>query len=140
MSIAKKIYLIDDDEDDRMLLREAMQTVFGNITVCEFDGAFTFYQQMQKLPLKSEDSLILLDMNMPKMDGLELLRELRSDHAYSHILVVIISTTVNQMIVRETRELGVEAYLSKPVSQNELTAVAETIRDCYQQHFGKAGN
>jgi CheY-like chemotaxis protein len=140
MSIAKKIYLIDDDEDDRMLLREAMQTVFNDITVCEFDGAFTFYHQMAKLPLKSEDSLILLDMNMPKMDGLELLRELRSDHAYSHIPVVIISTTVNQMIVRETRELGVEAYLSKPVSQNELTAVAETIRDCYLQHFGKTGN
>jgi CheY-like chemotaxis protein len=140
MSIPKKIYLIDDDEDDRMLLREAMQTVLDDITVCEFDGAFTFYHQMQNLPLKSEDSLILLDMNMPKMDGLELLRELRSDHTYSHIPVVIISTTVNQMIVRETRDLGVEAYLSKPVSQNELTAVAETIRDCYQQHFGKTGS
>lgn len=131
------IYLIDDDEDDRMLLGEAIGTVMQDAVILEFENAYEFYLQMEVLPLSTGHSLILLDINMPKMDGMELLRILRQHPTYEHIPVAIISTTVNQMLVRETRELGIEAYLAKPESAKGLSALADAILEIARKNVGR---
>jgi CheY-like chemotaxis protein len=127
MQTQTTVYLIDDDEDDRILLGEAIGAVMEDAVILEFENAYEFYLQMETLSLKTRHSLILLDMNMPKMDGMELLRILRRHPTYGHIPVAIISTTVNQMLVRETRELGIEAYLAKPESAKGLSVLADTV-------------
>ena len=126
------VYLIDDDEDDRTMIREAIESVIETASIAEFENGYDFYLQMEALPLKTSHSMILLDMNMPKMDGMELLRILRQHSSYSHIPVAIISTTVNQMLVRETRELGIEAYLTKPESVRSFRAGRYRSSDCYE--------
>ena len=129
MSQARTILILaDDDPDDRLLTREAFEEA-------GFAGTFQFVEDGQQLLDfldHSRDSLpgvILLDLNMPRMNGYEALSELKTDAALRRIPIIVLTTSnANEDILR-SYDLGVNSYITKPASFGELTEVAKRVID-----------
>jgi signal transduction histidine kinase/ActR/RegA family two-component response regulator len=80
--------------------------------------------------------LILLDMHLPDIDGLELLRHLKADPATAHIPVVVVSADALAKETQEALEAGADRYLTKPVSVSELLAVVDGLLGAVSTRFG----
>ena len=124
---ALNILLVDDDEIDVMTVRRAFSK--ANIT----NKLFVATDGIEALKLLRSESipatrrLILLDLNMPRMSGIEVLREIRGDPAL-HALTVIVLTTSNEDRDRvEAYRLNVAGYLLKPVTFQAFAEVMATL-------------
>ena len=122
--------MADDDADDRMLAQSAFEE--NNITnPLHFveNGAelMDYLRKSGKYASNTEEQpgLILLDLNMPKMDGREALREIKSDNALKHIPVVILTTSKAETDIYKCYNLGANCFITKPVSFENLL---ETVR------------
>jgi CheY-like chemotaxis protein len=124
MNEYKPILLVDDDEEDRMLIQEAFDEIgAGNAVHFEQNGeeAIAYLEDNPSaLPC-----LIILDLNMPKMNGTQTLRFLKSNERYKDITVIIYSTSVNPLEREACLELGAHSYVIKPtLYQESLETVA----------------
>lgn len=130
-----RILMADDDEDDRLLMQEAMDEVkLGNKIDFVEDGEelMQFLRREGKYKtLKGElmPGLILIDLNMPKKDGRQALKEIKSDPLLKRIPVSILTTSKAEEDVIRTYDLGVNSFLTKPVSFESLVAVMRTVTD-----------
>jgi len=131
-----KIFLVDDDEDDRMFTRQALESVTSQIEITELsDGT-------QLLALLKEDNLnqptlVLMDMNMPRLNGLEALSVLRSTPEYRHIPVVMFSTTTLASAVEKAYALGVNAYIVKPIHFDDYMRMAHAVNLCFLNQYSE---
>ncbi|MDZ7899364.1 MAG: response regulator [Arcicella sp.] len=130
---APLILIADDDEDDRMFTREAFdenfeknETRFVNdgVELMDYLKRRNKYADPQSSP---RPSIILLDLNMPKMDGREALREIKSDPDLRIIPVVILTTSKAEQDILKTYDMGVNCFITKPVSFTAFIEVARTI-------------
>lgn len=133
MKSAKTIYLVDDDEDDRMLIREAIENVVEEVAIIEVTDGKKLLELI--VDHTSQDQygqiLILMDMNMPRMSGLESLAFIRSDPNTQHIPVVMISTTSNKELIAKAYEQGINAFITKPVTIKDYDDLAEAVNVCF---------
>uniref|UniRef100_UPI0040480E6E response regulator n=1 Tax=Mariniflexile sp. TaxID=1979402 RepID=UPI0040480E6E len=88
------IYLADDDNEDRMLFKEALDEIDLDVYIEDFDNGVTLMDQL----LKAENlpDAIYLDLNMPLMNGEECLNDIRNEPKLSHIQIIIYSTYVDE--------------------------------------------
>ncbi len=123
------ILLADDDADDRMLTRDALaESRLANDLRFVQDGEELMeylkrrgrYADMGDSP---RPGLILLDLNMPRKDGREALREIKSDPSLRHIPVVVLTTSKAEEDIYRTYDLGVNSFITKPVTFDGLVAV-----------------
>ena len=126
------IIMADDDADDRLLtqsafeenlIRNPMYFVENGQELLDFlqrKGKYT--TQQHRLP-----SLILLDLNMPKMDGREALREIKSDPNLKKIPVLILTTSKSEKDISESYALGASCFISKPSNFEGLLKVVNNI-------------
>jgi CheY-like chemotaxis protein len=127
------ILIADDDEDDRLFTKEAFDENFkGKDIRFVIDGVdlMDYLRRKNKYvdPLTSpRPSIILLDLNMPKMDGREALREIKSDPDLRTIPVVILTTSKAEQDVLKTYDLGVNCFITKPVSFTTFVELTRTI-------------
>lgn len=127
------ILLADDDEDDRLLTKGALaESRLANDLHTVKDGE----QLMDYLRRRGEfaalaDSprpgLILLDLNMPKKDGREALREIKSDPALRQIPVVVLTTSEAEEDIYRTYDLGANSFITKPVMFESLVRVMKDL-------------
>jgi CheY-like chemotaxis protein len=124
---ALNILLVDDDEVDVMTVKRAFSR--ANIT----NKLYVATDGIEALTLLRSDAipsarrLVLLDLNMPRMSGIELLREIRADPAL-HAITVIVLTTSNEDRDRvEAYQLNVAGYLLKPVTFHAFAEVMSTL-------------
>jgi CheY-like chemotaxis protein len=127
------ILLADDDEEDRMLAADALaeSRVVNDLRFVE-DGDELLdylyhrgrYSDLQKSPAPG---LILLDLNMPRKDGREALREIKADPDLRRIPVVILTTSKAEEDIYRTYDLGANSFITKPVSFEGLVAVMRDI-------------
>lgn len=117
------ILICDDDEDDRLLTREALEGArISNSLHFVGDGEQLLDYLYQRGEYAGETGsaprpgLILLDLNMPNMDGREALRVIKSDPSLSDIPVVVLSVSQLEGDNAQTSELGVTGYITKPVT------------------------
>jgi len=127
------ILIADDDAEDRMLLKEALEeTRLKNalqfvengeelIDYLHNRGKFT---DKDKYPLPG---LILLDLNMPKKDGREALKEIKEDPHLRLIPVVILTTSKAEEDILKTYDLGVSSFITKPVTFASLVDMMKTL-------------
>ncbi|MCE7059522.1 response regulator [Dyadobacter sp. CY343] len=127
----KTIYLADDDEDDRMLIREAIERVIHDVRILEVSDGESLLAMINSQKGSADSELILMDMNMPRLNGLEALSVLKADTDTQHIPVLMMSTTSSQELVRKAYEEGINAYIVKPVSSAEFTHLAQSIDVCF---------
>src|ERR1700722_18971694 len=114
----KTILLVEDNPDDEKLTLRAMrQSDVPNIVVVARDGAeaLDYIVGSHKLP-----ALILLDLKLPKVSGLEVLEKLREDARTRTIPVVILSSSDEERDIQESYNLGANSYIRKPVDFDEF--------------------
>src|SRR5215213_9195112 len=96
MRIEKTVLLVDDDKDDFEMLQEALKTIDGNHKIIEAGNGEEGMVKLKSLMKQGElPCLIVLDINMPKMDGRQTFLAIKSDDTLSKIPVVIFSTSTS---------------------------------------------
>ncbi len=108
------VLVVDDSATVRKFVSAALQ-LEGIRVVTASDGM----EALERLPLEAVD-LIITDLNMPEMDGFELIRNLRASEAYRELPVIILSSITDQPEKELGRELGAFAYLEKPFSREQV--------------------
>jgi CheY-like chemotaxis protein len=135
MKSAKTLYLVDDDDDDRMLIREALEQVIDQLTIIEAVDGRSLLNLLSSRDPDLQPAMILLDNNMPRMNGLETLAHIRSNPDTEHIPVLMLSTSSDQYYVKNAYNLGVNAYLKKPVLFDDYTYMAESVNVCFLNSY-----
>lgn len=125
--------MAEDDADDRLMTREAFQECrLGNPLQFVVDGEELMdylhrrgqYADAVRYPMPG---LILLDLNMPRKDGREALREIKADPVLRDIPVVVLTTSKAQEDVANSYGDGANSFISKPVSFSALIEVVQTL-------------
>jgi CheY-like chemotaxis protein len=124
------VYLVDDDPDDRYFIRQAFQQMRPELEVIEATSGFELMTMIQAKgqPLAT---LILMDMNMPKMSGVETVLAMRSKPGFPIIPVVMISTTTNPVFIQSAYDVGVAGFISKPATIGGFTELANQVATRY---------
>ncbi len=112
--------------EDSALQARMYQMVFREYEGCRLVMAENGMQGMDRLDMEREIDLIILDINMPKMNGLEFLRAMRGD-GYGHIPVIVISTEGKDEDIERALELGARAYIKKPWKPEQLKELVDRI-------------
>ncbi|MBW4605493.1 MAG: response regulator [Calothrix sp. FI2-JRJ7] len=127
------ILLADDDEDDCMLAREALaESRLSSELYVVRDGEELMdylYHRGRYVSLSSSPrpGLILLDLNMPKKDGREALKEIKNDPELRKIPVIVLTTSKAPEDIYRTYELGANSFIIKPMNFAALVEVMQTI-------------
>jgi two-component system response regulator len=125
------ILIAEDDADDRFLLRTAFEEKGYNDKLEFVENGNELIAYLNERQKKAHDrfpKFILLDLNMPKKDGREVLRELKQHEQYKKIPVIIFTTTKNESEIRRCYEMGANTYVVKPASFSDLLSTIEQIR------------
>lgn len=117
-----RVLLTDDDEDDKLIFKEILNEMDNDITVDMVNDGKKLMDY-----LKNEKNLlphiIFLDLNMPYMNGIESLKEIRSHEKYSDISIVIYSRSSSKKDIDSTFYHGANIYITKPGAYNKLKKV-----------------
>lgn len=134
MSDAKSITIVlaDDDPDDRLLAREALEeSRLANELITVEDGAelldYLLCRGRYERRSPGNPGLVLLDLNMPRMDGREALAAIKAHDSLRSIPVVVLTTSKAEEDILRTYDLGVNSFITKPVSFDELVAVMRDL-------------
>jgi two-component system, response regulator len=131
-AIIKNILLVDDSENDVKLIKAALEEAhFGNEIVVAEDGeeALDFlYKRGKFADDKSEDPVfILLDIKMPLMDGIEVLKIIRADDAFNKIPVIMLTSSRDSHDLKECYDSGANSFVVKPVNINDFMEVVKEL-------------
>lgn len=132
---AVTILIADDDADDRMMIKEAFDdNNISNETAFVEDGEelldyLRCTGKYTDLAGKPYPGLILLDLNMPKMDGREALREIKGDPKLCRIPVVVLTTSKAEEDIARTYGLGVSSFITKPLNFDDLFRIVKVVCD-----------
>jgi CheY-like chemotaxis protein len=128
----RKILLADDDPDDRLIIKDAMQSLDARDVVLFADNGVQALEMLEvNFEKASVPCLVVLDLNMPKMNGTNTLRKIKEDERFKDIPVIIYSTSVNPIEMERCLALGAHAYLTKPLSFTESVERAKTFLAFY---------
>ncbi|WP_207515579.1 response regulator [Longitalea luteola] len=123
-----KILLADDDADDRAILQDAMMELEADQMLCfAHNGEEALRILGNDFDAEFRPSLIILDLNMPKLNGTETLRRIKSDARFNNIPVIIYSTSLNPLEKEKCMLLGAHSYITKPVTFKESMDTAKAF-------------
>jgi CheY-like chemotaxis protein len=127
------ILLADDDEDDRMMAADALEEsrLANDLRFVE-DGEELMDYLHRRGKYAEPDAaprpgLILLDLNMPRKDGREALREIKAQPEFRSIPVIVLTTSQAEEDIYRTYDLGVNSFITKPVNFESLVAVMRAL-------------
>jgi len=143
--IVPTILMADDDADDRMMMKEALEeNNFLHALQFVEDGEELLDYLHQRGKFVSEKitrpSLIILDLNMPKIDGREALSHIKSNLNFKRIPVIVLTTSRAEEDIIRTYDLGVNSFICKPVHYNDLIQVAREIGNYWFSTVSLPGN
>ena len=128
------VLLIEDDPGDELITREAFEhnKIKNNLHVAH-DGqeGLDFLYQRGAFEGAPRPDLILLDLNLPKYDGRQLLEQIKSDAELSHIPVVVLTTSAAEEDILRSYKLHANAYVTKPVDLDQFIAAVKQIDDFF---------
>jgi two-component system, cell cycle response regulator DivK len=119
--MAKTILIVEDEPRNLKLLRDLLQR-FGHVTIEAADGEQGVALAREKIP-----DLILMDIMMPKMDGLEATRIIKADTKTKHIPILALTSYAMKGDKEKTIEAGCNAYIAKPVDIQEVLKAIEDL-------------
>jgi CheY-like chemotaxis protein len=133
MSSKPKILLIEDNSGDQRLTVEALRDGLGTTQLDIVpDGveAIAYLRQSGKYAGVNTPSLIILDLNLPRMDGREVLAEIKQDPSLRRIPVVVLTTSKAEEDIFKSYDYHANCYITKPVDLDRFFAVVKSI-----EHF-----
>jgi CheY-like chemotaxis protein len=128
-----EILLIEDSPSDAALTIEAIQAgkISNNLNrVADGVEAMAYLRQQGEFAKSPRPDLIMLDLNLPKKDGREVLRELKSDPSLRLIPIIVLTTSRADKDVLQSYELNANCYITKPVDFEQFIEVVKSI-----EHF-----
>ncbi|MFT5846623.1 response regulator [Psychroserpens sp.] len=125
MSKTLKVLLIEDDTIEIMKLNRAMSSLNLKHQIFEANNGEDALQVLQKKKIIPD--IILLDLNMPKVSGIEFLTVLKNDDTLKYIPTIILTTSNNQKDLLECYKIGIAGYVLKPLKYEEYVSKIETL-------------
>ena len=129
---AIEILLVEDNPGDVRLTQEALKDgkVVNNLHVAR-DGveAMAFLRREGQYATAVQPDLILLDLNLPRKNGQEILAEIKADARLKRIPVVVLTTSTDEKDVLEAYDLRANSYITKPVDLDQFISIVESISD-----------
>lgn len=120
------ILIVEDDEGHAILIRENLESAGVPHPIEHFRDGQAVLDFFAKRPASPSDSyIVLLDIRMPKVDGIEVLRRLRADPGLNMLPIIMLTTTDDARDVQRCHQLGCSGYIQKPVDYDKF---AEAIR------------
>ncbi|MCE6991858.1 response regulator [Dyadobacter sp. CY323] len=126
MEVSQTVHLADDDEDDRMLIRDALEEANPDLKVVEAEDGRELVENIRNSDDLS-DTVVLVDMNMPRMNGIEALKEIRSEPELSELPTVMMSTSSNPDLRKKALAAGANEFIVKPNTFSALLDIARSI-------------
>lgn len=133
------ILMADDDEDDRLMTKEAFEEarLANELRFVEDGEELMDYLNRRGEYTNPADSprpgLILLDLNMPRKDGREALKEIKADPDLKQIPIVVLTTSKAEEDIYRSYDLGVNSFITKPVSFEGMVFVISTLAQYWFQ-------
>jgi chemotaxis family two-component system response regulator Rcp1 len=128
----KTIFLVEDNRGDIRLIQEALKnaaTPFDVVVVRDGVEAMSYLRQTGSYAGAIRPDLILLDLNLPKKDGREVLAEIKADQSLRHIPVVVLTTSRNEDDICKSYDLHVNCYISKSRNLSQLFKIVRGIEE-----------
>ncbi|MCD8486368.1 MAG: response regulator [Desertifilum sp.] len=128
----KTIFLVEDNRGDIRLIQEALKsttTEYEVIVARDGMEAMAYLRQDGEYAEAIRPDLILLDLNLPKKDGREVLAEIKSDPSLKHIPVVVLTTSRNEEDISKSYDLHVNCYISKSRNLTQLFRIVRGIEE-----------
>lgn len=133
-TIPVPIFVADDDADDRLLIRDAFEESGRPVRLTFFqDGAAILAGLTDALDRQALPQLILMDLNMPRMNGREVIAELKADPLLRHIPVIVLTTSSDESDIAACYGLGANSYIVKPVSYNGLLDITRSLKHYWME-------
>ena len=137
----KKFLLIEDDQDHAELITDVLMednaTDIKTEVILKKDGqeAMDYFQNGSidcdgDDAVKSEISLVILDLNLPKIDGMDVLKFIKKNSKYSSIPVIILSTSPDQKTIDEAYKNGANGYFVKPSTYDDFVEKIKILKKC----------
>ncbi|MBC7654073.1 MAG: response regulator [Oligoflexus sp.] len=128
----KIFWIADDDADDRMIIKEAFEENNNRQTLSFFEnGEMVLARFKEGLESSNYPSLLILDLNMPKVNGFELLEKIKKNDKIKHIPIVILSTSKNNIDREKVLSLGADDFITKPFSFDHMIKITKELIEKY---------
>lgn len=123
MKLELKILLVEDNIIEILKLKRAIEYLGMNHEVLEAENGEIALDSIKQEEINPD--IVLLDLNMPKMNGLEFLAIVRNDESMRHLPIIILSTSNNNRDLMEAYKLGVSGYILKPLKYDDYVKKIE---------------
>jgi CheY-like chemotaxis protein len=122
------ILYIDDDQDDLLIFEESVSTLYPDVTLLKAQSSEAGIKILDQLESEKKPfpSLIMIDMNMPKMNGRETLQHIRTNNKWREIPVAIFTTSANKDDIEFCRKFG-SACITKPMSYADFSITIQKL-------------
>ena len=125
MKTAPILFYVDDDADDLMIFEIAAEAVGATASLFA-DGDLLLHSLNHPPPIPS---VVFVDLNMPRISGYDIIREMKASDRLKDIPIVILSTASDALNIRKSRNMGANYYITKPTSlENLKRAIAHTLK------------
>jgi len=127
---AHSVFIADDDEDDRLLLRYAFARYSPECHLLFAEDGLALLDALSEV--NTEPCLIILDLNMPRINGLEALQLLRHNSLYANKPIVILTTSNDAVDRQRAFALGANEFLTKPLTMDLLGQMVLDLRETWR--------
>ncbi len=127
-----RVLLVEDNEADVRLTREALREPGPPVrlsSVADGEQALAFLRREGAYAEAPRPKLVLLDLNLPRKDGREVLEELKSDQTLSRIPVIVLTTSAAESDILHSYDLQANCFITKPLDLDEYFSVVRSIED-----------
>jgi two-component system response regulator len=124
---AQFVAIADDDRDDQDLVRDAFEESGMKNRLEFFDDGAALLEFLRSPALVRLPALILLDLNMPRLDGRKTLRQIRADARLKHLPVVVLTTANGVDAVMDIYREGANSFIAKPTQFSEMVDVVHSL-------------
>ena len=130
-----KVLVVEDNPDDVTIIKRAMRK---SEVKCElyfaYDGeeALNFLHQRAEFEDAPRPDLILLDLNLPKINGLKVLEQVKEDNRLRRIPVIVLTVSTSQEDMVRAYDSGAASYMTKPVDSKDFKRLIETVQDYWR--------
>jgi CheY-like chemotaxis protein len=124
------VLLVDDDPGDVLMIEEALESIDpprSIFVVNDGEEAVAFLRREGQFTTVPRPDVVLLDLNMPRMDGRQVLAEIKSDEQLRSIPIVVLTTSQSPADILSSYSLHANAYVTKPMNLDDLTDVVHKI-------------
>ena len=132
-----KILLVEDDELDVISVQRSLKKTSAEYELHTAYNGKEALQMLQSWPASEQPDVILLDLNMPKMNGIEFLKVIRKDEQLKDLRVFVMTTSAEEADRQTTEQLGISGYIIKPLNYNDNSKRSDSMDAFVQFHLRK---